>query len=99
MELLRLYKENKEKEKEYEKVAENRKFDSEFRRLIAAIIEGKEYVLIDNERVFTELGEKHSKEKIINCHYPFNFPQVPREGYKLKITEKLVKKVEDYMSK
>lgn len=94
MELLKLYKETKKKEDEYIKIEEDRQFEYELRRLVSAIIKGESYILINNEKLFTELGEKHKKEKEIDFPRP-GF----RIGYKLKITEKLVKKVEEYLNK
>ena len=94
MELLKMYKEIKQKEEEYKKIEENRQFEYELRRLVSAIIRGEEYILTDCEKLFTELGEKHKKEKEIDFEM-FGH----RTGYKLKITEKLVKKVENYMNK
>lgn len=94
MELLKMYKEIKQKEEEYEKIEENRQFEYELRRLVSAIIRGEEYILTNNEKLFTELGEKHNKEKIMDFGM-FSH----RSGWKLKITEKLVKKVEEYLNK
>jgi len=94
MELLKMYKEIKQKEEEYEKIEENRQFEYELRRLVSAIIIGEEYILTSNEKLFTELGEKHKKEKTMDFGM-FSH----RSGWKLKITEKLVKKVEEYLNK
>ena len=61
---------------------------------MSAIIKGESYILTNNKKIFTELGEKYKKEKEIDFARP-GF----RTGYKLKITEKLVKKVEEYLNK
>ena len=83
MELLKIYKETESKE-----------FKHELVRLIAAIVDGEESFITDNKRIFKELKEKRPiKTELYTEKYRVKI------GYKLKITEKLVKKVENYMNK
>ncbi len=92
IDLLKIYENNKELEKEEEKLLNKKGI----RKMIVAIIERNENYYTDNKELLDELGVKYSK---CQSQYSWEYTGPKRlGGYKVKLTKENIKRIQKYLS-
>lgn len=93
MDLLKIYNENQEREKEFKKQKEKYELQKEINGFVVDIIRNEPEFYSNNKKVFEELGIKYKRKKM-------NYISIGRYGnYYAPINKTNIKKLNDYINK
>lgn len=93
MDLVKIYEENKQKEKEAKEFKETLEVEQATKKLIADIIQGKEDFYTNSKRLLEEIGLKYEETKNI-CNYGFSFGIY---NYCVKLNKSNIRKIQKYI--
>lgn len=93
MDLIKIYEENKQKEKEAKELKENLELDMATKKLIADIIQGKEDFFTNSKKLLEEIGLKYEETKNC-CNYGFGFSVY---NYCVKLNKTNIRKIQKYI--
>lgn len=96
MDLLKIYNENQEREKEFKKQKEEYELQKEINGFVVDIIRNNERFYSNNKKVFEELGIKYKRK---NKDYIRIGEYSRYSGYYAPINKTNIKKLNDYINK
>lgn len=96
MDLLKIYNENQEREKEFEKQKEEYELQKEINGFVVDIIRNNERFYSNNKKVFEELGIKYKRKKM---DYNLVGECFRYDDYYAPINKTNIKKLNDYINK
>lgn len=96
MDLLKIYNENQEREKEFKKQKEEYELQKEINGFVVDIIRNNERFYSNNKKVFEELGIKYKRK---NKGYICIGEYSRYGGYYAPINKTNIKKLNDYINK
>ena len=96
MDLLKIYNENQEREKEFKKQKEEYELQKEIKKFVADIIRNNEEFYSNNKKVFEELDIKSKRrDRFLECAGYYSKPG----DYYAPINKTNIKKLNDYINK
>lgn len=93
MDLVKIYEDNKQKEKEAKELKESLELETATKKLIADIIMGKDQYYTNCERLLKEIGLKYEETKTA-CNFGFSFGLY---NYATKLNKSNIKKIQKYI--